>query len=88
MNPAAKDAAHAFLRAVSPFLATCPGTHDSHQAPGNSTSEQPSGSPNLSQPVWAGTAKVCQKTDHSDRFLPTTNSSSSKKVIEDKDTTG
>ena len=49
-------------------------------------SKQPSRSPNLPQPVWAGAAKVCQKTDNSGMFLPTPNQPASKKVIENKDT--
>ncbi len=42
------------------------------------------------KPVFPGgdSAKVCQKTHNSDRFLPTLNSSALKKVIENKDTIG
>ena len=77
MKPAAKDVAHAFLRAVSPFVATCPGTPASTQTPEQGP-----------QPVLLGgnTAKVCQKTRESDAFMPTANPPASKKVFENKDT--
>ncbi len=81
MTPATKDVVHAFLRAVSPFLATFPPLT---RAPSSPTSKQPSRSPNLPQPVLPGgnsTAKVCHKTDDSDTFLPTANPSASKKVV-------
>ncbi len=81
------DVARAFLRAVSPFVATCPAI----KRPGNPTSRQPSRAPNLPQHVLLSgstTAKVCQKTRESDAFLPTSNPSVSKKVMENKDTIG
>ena len=84
MKPAAKDVAHAFLRAVSPFVATCPAL----KRPSNPTSQQPRRSLNLPQPVLLSgnnTAKVCQKTRESDAFLPTANPAVSKKLIENKD---
>ena len=84
MKPAAKDVAHAFLRAVSPFVATCPGTRArSHLHPASSDQEP--------QPVLLSgnnTAKVCQKTRESDAFLPTANPPASKNGIENKDTIG
>ena len=55
--------------------------------PGNPASQQPSRAPNLPCPVLPGgdnAAKVCQKTDDSDRFLPTLNPPASKKLIENK----
>ena len=51
MKPATKDVARAFLRAVSPFVATCPAAHDGTRAPSNPTSKQRSRAPNLPQPV-------------------------------------
>ena len=59
--------------------------------PSNPTSKQPPRSPNLPQPVLLSdnnTAKVCQKTRESDTFLPTANTATSKKLIENKDTIG
>ena len=53
--------------------------------PSNPTSTQPSRAPNLPCPALPGgndTAKVCQKTDYSDRFVPTLNPPGSKKIIE------
>ena len=85
MKPATKDVAHTFLRAVSPFVATCPAIEPRV----TSTSKQRSRAPNLPQPVLlsgSNTAKVCQKTREFDAFLPTAHPSASKKVNENKDT--
>ena len=82
--------ARAFLRAVSPFVATCPGTPAGTQSPESPPpSKQPSRSPKLPQPVLLSgnsTAKICQKTRESGAFLPTANPPDSKKVVENKDT--
>ena len=89
MKAAPKDVVHAFLRAVSPFLATCPAAHDGTRAPSNSTSKQPSRAPNLPQPVLLSgnkKTKTARKTCAGDVFLPTANAVTSKKAIENKDT--
>ena len=86
MTAATKDLAHAFLRAVSPLVATCPAAHDGTRAPSHF---HPASSDQELQPVLLSgnnTAKVCQKTRESDAFMPTANPSASKKVIENKDT--
>ena len=84
MKPATKDVACVFLRAVSPFVATCPAIEPRV----TSTSKQRSRAPNLPQPVLlsGGTAKVCQKTREFDAFLPAAHPATSKKVNENKDT--
>ena len=51
MKSPAKDVARAFLRAVSPFVATCPAAHDCTRAPSNPISKQRSRAPNLPQPA-------------------------------------
>ena len=85
------DGARASRRAASASGPTLARTQSPRlpplKHPGNPTSKQPS---NLPQPVFPGgnTAKVCQKTHNSDRFLPTLNSTASKKFIENKDTIG
>ncbi len=80
-----RDVARAFLRAVSPFVATCPAI----KRPSNSSSKQPSRVPNAPRAVLPGgnnTAKVCQKTTILTGFLPAARRSASRKVIEKKDT--
>ena len=87
MNPAAKDVAYAFLRGVSPFVATCPGTRAPshlHQQAAIKSPKPPPAGPTQQQQDDEIRIKTCQF----DTFLPTANPSASKKVIENKDTIG
>ena len=73
-----QDVAQAFLRAVSPFLATCPGTHGGH----TNTDSTPPARPAQRQQENETTRKACEY----DAFMPPTHPAASKKVIENKDT--
>ena len=85
MKPATKDVARAFLRAVSPFVATCPAIKprvtSTRQAKIKSPKRLPARSPGSNK-----NNEIRQKIRPPDKFLPTANSSPSKKVTETKDT--
>ena len=81
------DVAHAFLRAVSPFVATCPAIK-----PRVASAQQAATKVSKPPPADLGhqqeNNEICQKTCQFDTFLPTVNSSPSRKVIEKQYTIG